>query len=152
LWVRIPPEALNKYLMCIGRRDSVPTVIRKAPSSLLETSREILHAVSWKIRSNSWSPPTDQYETENNYVIRVEIAGMLEGDFEVSLENNTLLISGSRHDAPERRAYQQMEIRFGRFATSLILPGPIDIDQTHAVYKDGFFIVVLQKENQNKVK
>ena len=97
----------------------MPTIVRKSSTTLLETRREILHAVSWQVRSNVWSPPTNVYETEEAYVVRVEIAGMREEDFEILLENNTLLISGSRPDLTERRAYQQMEIRFGKFSTAL---------------------------------
>ena len=127
----------------------MPTVIRKSVATILESRREILHAVSWQIHSNVWSPPTDEYETEEAYVVRMEIAGMHEDDFEVSLENDTLLISGSRlDDLQERRAYQQMEIRFGKFASAVSLPGPVDIDRTRAEYKDGFLVIVLPKENQ----
>lgn len=125
----------------------MPTVIRKSVTSLIESRREILHAVSWQLRSNVWNPPTDQYETEEAYVVRMEIAGMNENDFEVSLENNTLLISGSRVDLPERRAYQQMEIQFGKFASAISLPGPVNIDLTHAEYKNGFLVIVLPKGN-----
>lgn len=123
----------------------MPTIVRKSHSTLLQTRREILHTVSWQVRSHTWSPPTDQYETDNAYVVRVEIAGMREDDFEVSLENNTLYISGSRPDFSERRAYQQMEIRFGKFATALGLPGPVNIEQARAEYKDGFLTVILPK-------
>ncbi len=131
----------------------MPTVIRKSVATLLESRREILHAVSWQVRSNAWSPPTDEYETEEAYVIRMEIAGMQEDDFEVSLENNTLLISGSRLDnLPERRAYQQMEIQFGKFANAISLPGPVNIEQAHAEYKNGFLIIILPKTTQNEVE
>ena len=130
----------------------MPTVIRKSVTNLLESRREILHAVSWQVRSNIWSPPTDQYETEEAYVVRMEIAGMQEDNFEVSLENNILYISGARLDLPERRAYQQMEIQFGKFASAVNLPGPVNIDQTHAEYRNGFLVVTLPKENQNKVE
>jgi HSP20 family protein len=118
----------------------------------MESRREILHAVSWQVRSNVWSPPTDQYETEEAYVVRVEIAGMREDDFEVSLEDNTLFISGSRPDFPERRAYQQMEIRFGKFAAALGLPGPVNIEQARAEYKDGFLTIILPKATPNQIK
>jgi HSP20 family protein len=130
----------------------MPAVIRKSARGIFETHREILHAVSWQIRSNSWSPPTDQYETEESYVVRMEIAGMQEEDFDISLENNILHISGARLELPERRAYQQMEIRFGKFASAIHLPGPVDIDLTNAEYKNGFLTVVLPKENSNKVE
>lgn len=130
----------------------MPVIARKSRSTLLETRREILHAVSWQVRSNVWSPPTDQYETEDAYVARVEIAGMREDDFEVSIENDTLLITGIRPDAPERRAYHQMEIRFGKFETALGLPGPVDIDNASAEYKDGFLIVILPKATPKQIK
>jgi len=130
----------------------MPTVIRKSGAAMVESRREILHVVSWQVRSSVWSPPTDQYETEQAYVVRVEIGGMREEDFEVSLENNILLISGKRLDSAERREYQQMEIRFGKFASAVNLPGPVNIDLTRAEYKDGFLIVILQKDFQNKVE
>ena len=128
----------------------MPTVKRKPSAVIMEARREILHAVSWQVRSNVWSPPTDEYETETAYVVRVEIAGMREEDFEVLLENDSLLIS--RSDFPDRRAYQQMEIRFGKFATSVNIPGPVDVDQAHAEYKDGFLTVVLPKATPNQIK
>ena len=130
----------------------MPTIVRKSSTTILETRREILHAVTWQVRSSIWSPPTDVYETDEAYVIRVEIAGMREDDFEVLLENNTLLISGSRPDLTERRAYQQMEIRFGKFSTALHLPGPVNIELAHAEYKDGFLTIVLPKATPNQIK
>ena len=75
---------------------------------------------------------------------------MRDSDFEVSLENNTLLISGIRSDLLERRAYQQMEIRFGKFATAVNLPGPVNIEQAHAEYQDGFLTIILPKARSNK--
>ncbi|MBP6210546.1 MAG: Hsp20/alpha crystallin family protein [Anaerolineales bacterium] len=130
----------------------MPTVIRKSTPTLLEARREILHAVSWQVRSTIWSPPTDGYETEEAYVVRVEIAGMREEDFDVAVENHTLHISGNRPDQLERRAYHQMEIRFGKFATAVSLPGPVNVEQSHAEYQDGFLTVVLPKAKPNQIK
>jgi HSP20 family protein len=82
-------------------------------------------------------------------VVRVEIAGMREEDFEVAFENNHLLISGSRSDLPGRRAYHQMEIRFGKFATSVAITAAVDVDNATAVYKEGFLTVILPKSKSN---
>lgn len=126
----------------------MPTVIRKSSETLIETRRDILRMVSWQVRSNVWSPPTDQYETNDAYIVRVEIAGMREEDFEVSLENDTLLIMGLRPDSSERRAYHQMEIRFGKFAIAVGLPGPVNVEQAQAEYVNGFLTIILPKEKQ----
>jgi HSP20 family protein len=108
--------------------------------------------VGWQVMQSIWSPPTDVYETEKEYVVRVEIAGMRESDFEVTFENGFLFINGVRPDISERRAYHQMEIRFGKFSTTLAVPGPVDLDHSEAQYKDGFMTVVLLKAKSKDVK
>ena len=123
----------------------MPTIVRKSFSAMTETRREILHAVSWHVRSSIWSPPTDVYETEENYVIKVEIAGMRDEDFDVAFENNILMITGYRTDLNERRAYHQMEIRFGRFEIAVEIPVTVDMDKATAEYKDGFLMILLPK-------
>lgn len=130
----------------------MPTIVRKTGVALMGVHRGAVHAVSWHVRSTIWSPPTDVYETEKTYIVRVEIAGMREEDFEVAIENHTLHISGVRPDSSGRRAYHQMEIRFGKFATSIRLPNPVNVDHSHAEYKDGFLTVTLLKENNNHTK
>jgi HSP20 family protein len=135
----------------------MPTSIRKSRSSsggAVETRREVLHAVGWQVqvRAGVWSPPTDVYETEDYYVVRVEIAGMQEKDFEITLEDNFLLIRGNRSDVPERRAYQQMEIRFGKFETAVGLPGPIELETSRADYAEGFLTVTLPKAKPSHIR
>lgn len=125
----------------------MPTIVRKSFSATAETRREILQTISWHVRSNIWSPPTDVYETEEKYVIKVEIAGMRDEDFEVGVENNLLTISGYRSDQNERRAYHQMEIRFGRFELAVEMPVTVDLENATAEYKDGFLMVMLPKSN-----
>ncbi|GAB4504596.1 MAG: hypothetical protein Fur0043_15900 [Anaerolineales bacterium] len=132
----------------------MPTSIRKSQSStsLTEIRREIFHAVGWQVqvRTGVWSPPTDVYETETQYVVRVEIAGMREEDFEITVEHNFISITGHRSDLAERRAYHQMEIRFGKFESIVGLPGAVDLDAAHAEYKEGFLTVVLPKAENNE--
>ena len=128
------------------------TIVRKSGPLLMESRRAEFHAVSWQVRSNVWSPPTDEYETDEAYVVRVEIAGMREEDFEVAVENHTLTISGFRSDLPERRAYHQMEIRFGKFTAAIGLPGPVNVDEARAKYKDGFLTIALPKIKSHKVE
>jgi len=132
----------------------MPTNIRKSRSSTGELRKEVLHAVGWQVqvRSGVWSPPTDVYETDNNYVVRLEIAGMREDGFDISVEDKFLTISGNRPDVPERRAYQQMEIRFGKFESVVGLPGPIDLDASRAEYKEGFLTVTLPKAKPNQIQ
>jgi HSP20 family protein len=74
---------------------------------------------------------------------------MHDDDFDVSVENNLLFISGLRPDIPGRRAFHQMEIRSGKFATAIGIPGPVDLERASAEYRDGFLTVILPKEKSN---
>ncbi|NOY98791.1 MAG: Hsp20/alpha crystallin family protein [Chloroflexi bacterium] len=131
------------------------TIIRKSgtTSSPDPDRHNVLHAVGWQVqvRSNIWSPPTDMYETADAYVVRVEVAGMREEDFVVSIEGNFLVISGVRPDVTERRAYHQMEIRCGKFTSAVGLPAPVDIEQASAEYVDGFLTVTLPKAKPSQI-
>ena len=130
----------------------MPTIVRKSFSTSTETRREILHALSWHARSRTWNPPTDVYEKEEACVVKVEVAGMRDEDFEVAFENNILMIRGNRPDVNERRAYHQMEIRFGRFEITVEIPVVVDIEKAKAEYKDGFLVIILPKVNAKQQK
>ena len=110
--------------------------------------------VNWRVtsRPRAWRPPTDVYEHEDKVVVRVEIAGMKESDFSINLDQNVLTIRGVRADVTERRAYHQMEINFGEFATSVELQIPIDMEHTHAEYENGFLWVFLPKAQPKTIK
>lgn len=110
--------------------------------------------VSWRVtlKPNTWRPLTDVYETEENIIVRVEIAGMSEGDFKIEIDQSLLSISGVRTDTPERRAYHQMEINYGEFRTEVEIMIPIDPENITAEYGDGFLIVQLPKAAPRQIR
>ncbi len=103
-------------------------------------------------RSTSWRPPTDVFETREAVVVRVEIAGMQETDFTIILDGSNLMIRGMRQDVSERRAYHQMEIRFGEFSVDVELPTSVDADNVLAVYQNGFLRVTLPKARPQHIQ
>jgi HSP20 family protein len=108
----------------------------------------------WRIvpRPHVWRPPTDVYDMDDAIVVRVEVAGVREEDFEISLEDRFLSIRGVRPDVSEKRAYYQMEIPFGEFSTEVELPYPVITDQIQAVYRDGFLRIVLPKVQPRQIQ
>lgn len=108
----------------------------------------------WRIisRPHAWRPPTDVYEIDGAIIVRVEVAGMREADFSISLIDRTLTIRGIRQDTAERRAYHQMEIAIGEFATEVELAYPIVIEKVEATYRDGFLRIMLPITQPKHVK
>ena len=130
-----------------------PEPLHSGTDKSLDTQFQDNVHVDWRLsmRSPAWQPPTDVYEAEETIVVRVEIGGMREEDFSVELNGRILTIRGVRQDLPERRAYQQMEIRFGEFIIKVELPDYADPDRVQAVYSDGFLRVSLPKARPRQI-
>ena len=92
-----------------------------------------------------WRPPTDVYETDDCVVVKVEIAGMQDDDFQLSLGGKRLIISGVRRDPASKLGYQQMEILYGHFETDVHLARAINEEKIEATYQNGFLVVHLPK-------
>jgi HSP20 family protein len=108
----------------------------------------------WRIssRPHAWRPPTDVFETNDALIIRVEVAGMRESDFTISLVERNLTIRGVRQDASERRSYHQMEIAFGEFTSEVELPFVVLADRVEATYRDGFLHIRLPIAQPKHIK
>ena len=108
----------------------------------------------WRVslRPTTWRPPTDVYEIEDGYVVRVEIAGMREEDFSVELDGRVLVVRGVRSDIPERRAFHQMEIRFGEFSIEIEMPAPLLATDVQATYQEGFLRIQLPKAKARHIQ
>ena len=115
----------------------------------------LLFGTSWPRslrRAVIWVPPTDVFETEDQIVVQVEIAGVRQADLSVSLQDRRLIITGTRADpGPTQRAYHQMQVRFGDFGTEVELPAPVDENQVSAAYVDGFLRIVLPKRRPHQI-
>lgn len=103
----------------------------------------------------TWQPPTDVYEYENRLIVMVEIAGMRDNEFNVTLHSQRLIISGVRQRmaaADAECAYHQLEIPFGEFRTEVSLPWPVVRTEVSAIYQDGLLRVELVRATTQKVQ
>ena len=92
-------------------------------------------------------PAVDVYETEREVVVVVEMAGISEGEVDITIDGRTLVISGERKPTAGRpgRLYSQMEICHGPFRRELLLPIDVDPDGARVEYSRGMLEIVLPK-------
>jgi HSP20 family protein len=103
--------------------------------------------------SSAWRPPTDVYEHDDRLIVVVEIAGMRDSDFKVTLHSQRLIISGTRQRIPSAEcAYYQLEIPVGEFRTEVSLPWAVMRDDVSAIYRDGLLRVELTRAPAQKVQ
>ena len=98
------------------------------------------------VASPKWKPPTDVYETDDDLVVHMEIAGMRSEGFRVELANGILTIGGERLVAREgKRHYHALEVQIGAFERRFRVPVPVDLASIQANYDAGFLEVRLRK-------
>ena len=101
------------------------------------------------VASPKWKPRTDVYETDDELIVHMDIAGMQADDFSVELNEGILRISGertTRQPAGGKRHYHSMEVQIGPFERRFRLPVVVDPASIRATYEHGFLEIRLAKQ------
>ncbi|MBW2057701.1 MAG: Hsp20/alpha crystallin family protein [Deltaproteobacteria bacterium] len=112
--------------------------------------------IIWSYRNLSatvWVPAVDIYENERNVLVLVDMAGVDPDQTKITLENQTILITGQRPRPSPGGVVRihQMEIDAGVFKRRIPLPGPVDSDSIECTYKDGLLRIVLPKKPRQEM-
>jgi HSP20 family protein len=99
-------------------------------------------------------PAVDVYEDEHNLTLKLEVPGINEEDLKVSLENNTLTVTGERKFEKEEKAenFHRIERRYGSFTRTFRLPNTVDSEKVEAGYDKGILKITLAKKAEAKPK
>src|SRR5687768_150680 len=102
---------------------------------------------------NEWIPPVDIFETESHdLVVKAELPDMTREDIEVTVENNTLTLRGTKKfpgDVKEEQ-FRRIERSYGTFSRSFTLPNTVDASKVSAEYKNGVLTVKLPFRDEAK--
>jgi HSP20 family protein len=105
-------------------------------------------------RQAPWMPAMDVYETDDLVVVTVELPGVSAEDVDVSVEDSTLTVSGSREFSSEvtQESYHRIERRYGAFSRAVTLPPQVDASKVDARFEDGVLTVDVPKMEKAKPK
>jgi len=98
--------------------------------------------------STCWTPPTDVYETQEEIILLMEMAGLKKDQIEVCIDQGVLRVSGQRINPikdPHRRVHQ-MSVDFGPFERTIRIQAHIDPDRISAIYQEGFLVIRVAKD------
>ena len=94
-----------------------------------------------------WSPRVDTHETEDAFLVAVDLPGVASEDVAINLEKGVLTVSGERKspfglngdagDAERQTA--------GKFEHAFPVPDAVDTDSIDATYRDGVMTITLRK-------
>lgn len=106
------------------------------------------------ITAPEWAPLVDIVEDDKEYLIKVELPEVNKDDVKVTVEGDTLTISGERKAEKEEkgRKFHRVERYYGRFERSFTIPDDADADNVKAEFKDGVLRVHLPKSEKARPK
>ena len=108
----------------------------------------------------TWTPNVNLYENDNNYVVCVDLAGVIKEEIDLQVTGQTLTLKGSRtvpvqqRDGPPaaenapapRYRVHLMEIDHGQFVREVELPHDVESDTISAQYRNGMLWIELPKK------
>ena len=104
--------------------------------------------------SRKSKPSMNIYQTKENVVAEVSLAGVDPKDVEVSVENDILTLKSETKKEKEikEKDYYCKEIRSGSFIRSMGLPAHVKADKAQAESKDGILKIIIPKDEKKMLK
>ncbi|MCO5568586.1 hypothetical protein L7F22_022285 [Adiantum nelumboides] len=104
-------------------------------------------------REDDWFPRMDVMESMASYVITIELPGVQVDSIRVEVNEDGLLVSGSRSpecrmdctEQKEKAFYHRRELSQGPFKAQWPMPKHINLDRVSAEFMDGFLKIILPK-------
>jgi len=111
----------------------------------------------WDRRNGRYSntyPKLNIYADKDHYFIEAAAPGLDTGKFDISVQDQTVTISGEKENEPpaEDAAVLRNERAFGKFSRTVELPIAINADQIEAIYQNGILYITVPKAEEAKPK
>ena len=131
-------------------------LIRHNPIRDLE---EFIDRFSWPMRKDDglqamtrsdWMPCVDISETDDEFLIKVEVPEVQKEDIKVQVNKGMLSISGERRHETRDEKEHRIERYYGSFSRSFTLPENVNEEDITAEQKDGMLYLHLGKAETSK--
>jgi HSP20 family protein len=101
-----------------------------------------------------FAPAVDVYETKDEVVVEMPLAGIDPKDVDISVENDVLVLKGQtkKESEVEDKNYYRKEICSGSFFRSVALPARVEAGKAEAESVDGMLKITFPKVSETKSK
>jgi HSP20 family protein len=111
----------------------------------------------WPTRARSSAatsyPAMNLWVDDNSAIATAELPGMLLDQIDISVEDDTLTLRGSRQpDSVEGVTYHRRERRHGSFVRTSKMPFRVDVEKVDATFKNGVLRIILPRAEADKPK
>lgn len=131
------------------------TIVKWTPFTELDSMERRMRRVFEEIGfAPVLAPAADVYETDDEFVVELEVPGYTEKEISIEVSDHMLAIKGSRTKAKEeeRKEFTLHERLERAFERRFILPSEADTENLKAVFGEGVLKVHAQKLPTAKAK
>ncbi|MCP4075810.1 MAG: Hsp20/alpha crystallin family protein [Gammaproteobacteria bacterium] len=128
-------------------------LISSAGSALTHFSSKDSEADHTPAKSPRWGlMSAELFDDDDKVVIRLEVPGLMADDFNITVIDNVVRISGEKRFEREetKGEYHFLERAYGHFTRSIPLQYEVNADTADASYKNGVLRLVLDKKAEQK--
>ena len=93
----------------------------------------------------TWAPSVDVIETEDAYLLFVELPGVRKEDIQLNVRDRRLELTGRRQALGENRNFLRMERSYGPFRRAFDLGAPVDTESITADFEAGILRIHVPK-------
>ena len=99
-----------------------------------------------------WLPHVNLSETENAYLVAVDLPGMTRDEINVEVVQGDLWITGERRQESEEsgKTFHRVECAYGTFRRMIRLGDAVDSARVDAEYKEGVLRITVPKAEAAK--
>jgi HSP20 family protein len=94
--------------------------------------------------------PVDAYATDDSVVLTASVAGLSSDNFEITVDDDELIIRGEVKSTEEGVEYLLRERFHGKFERRLRINVPVNVSAAEATYDHGVLRIVLPKAEEAK--
>jgi HSP20 family protein len=96
-----------------------------------------------------WTPAADVSETEEAYLVQLELPGVNKDKIDIQMVDHELIITGELTET-ERGRLRRRTRRYGQFEYRLVLPGDVNAESVNAQLAEGVLTVTVPKAEAAK--
>jgi HSP20 family protein len=90
-------------------------------------------------------PLVDVEETDDAYVVELELPGVKKGDVHIDIAGRRLVVRGERKDKERKGVMRRRTRLVGRFRHEIVLPGDVDENGIEASLAEGVLTIRVPK-------
>jgi HSP20 family protein len=134
----------------MANRNWKPWVHLSDPQDALERLMDTGTGLDRAGKAYVWTPPADVFEDESGLVFRIELPGVSLEHVQVEVRHGALNIRGERPFPGGDVAYHALELTYGPFSRSFMLPSDAAQESVAAVLKDGILTLTVQRRGRTQ--